>query len=534
PPFPRGPKPLSGSLPALAKRADPNDSDPDTYTFDKTTNGANITHSLGQPRPVPPLAQFPRGWAKGWAERTLKKMADDISEQYEHIMLQIKNDEDTIRNAIVVVGGEDIAGRWKKRRGVFDRKVPAPGDGNYRDALIKMIATARRSFQLAIKERNEPLSTLAKIKHFRDFPKPHTTNVYVIFWMKNQIQVRPPSKPLPEGKYSCGNDIIMQIGLPQPFTNAPLPKGWEKFDNTKLIHMAKEISSKFPTVRRKVMDDRNRISQAINALQHNSKAVVRSTQGLPLEIYDLPGNSNSGEDYRKQLINMIEQSWKDLNGRVKERNSAFRSLDGLRVSLDNVGNADPTNIYVAYWKESHGLPANPVSATNPTARESSSGASNAQPTPNRKRPAQPGVAGVSSSKRLTTPSTQPDHVNEGSDSDSALNEMLEEIETALQRDVPSSGSPNPSTPGNVQEHPDAGFQYVDARPAHSSYLPVTPWTASSTTAGASSPVPVDPALITGQYCLEAQEHHDENMLFDFEAYEASLCQGKRKSVRGNE
>ncbi|KAG6834510.1 hypothetical protein H0H93_009240, partial [Arthromyces matolae] len=205
--------------------------------------------------------------------------------------------------------------------------------------------------------------------------------------------------------------------------------------------------------------------------------------------------SSAEEDYRKQLIGMIELCWMDLQQAVWQRNGSLRSLGALRVSPDEVGNAEPTNIYVTYWKESHGLPATPASGTNATTREISSGASNVQPS-TKKLPAQPEVPGGSSSKgssskRSREQSRQParnDHnVYVGTDSD-------KKIKNALREDVPSSGSLNPSTPGKGQRHLDTGFRHANGSPAHKSDLPATPSTASSTAAGSHSPpAPVEPA-----------------------------------------
>ncbi|KAG6834924.1 hypothetical protein H0H93_006337 [Arthromyces matolae] len=496
--FHHGPKPSGVCLSPSGKRGGPKCPDDVTSLFSKAIN--DIRPRLGQPEPVPHLPWFPSGWRQEWDVQELGNMANTISQQYGNIVSRIMKDEHDIREAIAIVMGENTP-ELPRYKLVIEREVPAPGGTDYRDKLIKMIKNSCEGFRRAIDERNTQLERLSEIKHIRNITNPHTPNAYVTFWRENQIQLQPMAEAdhLPESKYLFGKnrrrgDITKEIGLPKPMTPlALLPKRWKKFETKELIDMANEISIRFPPIRRKVMNDKNTIIRAMTALQRNGS--VRESRGRP-KTYPLPEKANSPEDCRKELIAMIHQSWKDLEQKVVERNVFLKKLDELQVSLDDVGNADPTNIYVAYWKESHGLPLKPasVSGNNPTPGESGTGASNAQPTTNRKRPAQPGFSEVSSSKRITRLSGA--HVNGDSNSDS--DEMQEEIKVSLQRNVPSSGSPNPSTPGNVQGHPDAGFQHVVGSSAHSSDLPATLWTASSTTDGPYNYVPVDPALMNGQ------------------------------------
>ncbi|KAG6834540.1 hypothetical protein H0H93_009070, partial [Arthromyces matolae] len=478
--------PSSVCLSSPGKQAGPKCPDDVTSLFLKTIDGNDITLGLGQPRTLPNLAWFPKGWQQAWDLSTLGDIAKNISQQYKSIMGQVQKDEDEIWKAIAFVQGTALSRR--PRRSVAERKVPqAHGGADLRRELIKMIQYSRTRVRKGIDARNTQLRLLSEITHSWDIANPHPPNVYVTFWKEHQIQLQPMAEAdhLPESKYlfgkNCrGGDITKEIGLPKPMANvAPMPEGWKEFKPEELIDMANEISTRFPAIRRKVMDDTNAIRRAISALQRN--ASMQEITGS-LKMYQLPKKALSAEDYRKELIAMIYQSWQDLEHKVVDRNTRLKKLDKLQVSLDDVGNADPTNIYVAYWKESHGLPLKPVSPT----MESSPGVSNVQLTPNWKRPAQPGVPGESSSKRRTQPSSKPAHIDE-------------ETKVALQHGVPSSGSPNPSTPGNVQGHSDAGNQHVVGSPSHSSDLPATPWTASSTTAGPSNHIPIDPVLMTGQH-----------------------------------
>ncbi|KAG6815652.1 hypothetical protein H0H93_009286, partial [Arthromyces matolae] len=488
-----GSEPSSGSLTAHVKRAAPKI--PDLVTFSFSGNIDGITAGLGKPKILPKLL-FPPEWRQEWDLKTLEVIAHDISQHYGDIMAQINNDEDEIWTAIAFLIGKDKTKPRRRRRGVMKREVPAPGGRDYREELIKLIENSRQYIQHAINERNTPLRRLFQIKHLQNIASPHTPNAYVTFWRENQNQLQSPAEaqPLPEdenllGKNRNGKDITTQIGLPKPMDNvASLPEGWKEFDIDKLILMANNISSTFPTIRREVMDDMNRIEQATSALWRNSNTRVHATKGT-LKTYHLPVKGSSAEAYRKQLIGMIELCWTDLQEAVWQRNGSLRSLGALQVSPDKVGNAEPTNIYVTHWKESHGLPATPASGT---AREISSGASNVQPS-TKKRPAQPEVPRGSGSKRSREPPRKParnDHnVDVGTDSD-------KEIKNALREDVPSSGSLNPSTPGKGQGHLDTstGIQHADGSPAHKSDLPATPSTASSTAAGSHSPpAPVEPA-----------------------------------------
>ncbi|KAG6819284.1 hypothetical protein H0H93_013437 [Arthromyces matolae] len=486
--FHHGPEPSSGGLSALVKRAGPEIPDHVTFSFSRHID-------------------------------VWKHHGTD------------KNDEDKIRKAIAFLKGTDKTQPQAHRRRVAARRVPTPGGADYREELIEMIAKSCHRINVAIHERNTSLKRLSEIKHSRNITNPHPPNVYVTFWMENQIQLPHTAEAnhLPVSKYlfgkNCrGGDITKEIGLPEPMANvAPLPEGWTEFKPEELIDMAKEISKWFPSIRWKVMDDTNAIIQAISALRHNA-SIQKIT--CSLKTYELPKKDNFAGPSRKQLINMIDQSWRDLHRKVWDRNSALKRLDELQVSLDDVGNAEPTNIYVAYWKEIHRLPAKPISGTNPTARESSSGASN--PTPNKRAAS----AFDAHSKRLREPSRQPVKSNDNisadpdsdttlTDSESTLNEMLEETKIARQRRAAGSGSLTSAAPGN------------DGRTG----LPAAPWTASSTLAGPyNPPISVDPALMAEHHYQEEQElpHTPYNDFFDFEAYMGSPFQEERKSVTGKE
>ncbi|KAG6808502.1 hypothetical protein H0H93_016845, partial [Arthromyces matolae] len=202
---------------------------------------------------------------------------------------------------------------------------------------------------------------------------------------------------------------------------APLPRGWRDFDVGELNRIATDIAaevqsgkSKFCIIIRQIMDDRNAITQAISSIRDNRPTKIRSKEiPTPLTVPELPKKGTSAEEYREGLIDMIWAFHGQFRTVVYRRNQALRALENLDVPPNDVDNADPSNIYVTYWKTKRcngQLPIQPLSGPNPACGSSSTGQGNER-TSTKKRPADASnpkaTGGVPTPKRPMQSSDKP-------------------------------------------------------------------------------------------------------------------------------
>ncbi|KAG6835627.1 hypothetical protein H0H93_016365 [Arthromyces matolae] len=224
-----------------------------------------------------------------------------------------------------------------------------------------MIQHYHSRLQQAVDARNKSLRCLLRVQRTGDIPDPDVPNEYVTYWKELLITREPePSGP---GTYFFGTttengDVTAGLGRYQKIPNIKaLPKGWKNFNKHELARIAADIltedftgKSRFLSVIREVMNDRNMIDRAISSL---GLADQPERAHLGLRMPTLPSVDRTAKNYTEQLINMITSAHDKLRIAVNARNSAMYKLDQLQLALDSTSHPDRTNPYVTEWEKHH-------------------------------------------------------------------------------------------------------------------------------------------------------------------------------------
>ncbi|KAG6848169.1 hypothetical protein H0H93_002742, partial [Arthromyces matolae] len=302
------------------------------YSFGTTVDGKDITLELGKPENLPALKPLPLALDFQKTD-ILEGVARQTHRLYGTMIGKIMDDRNQIARVTKFVGDGNMSHLRLKSRPprILDMsQLPSPGGEGYRGELLIFIKTSHEQLQKAISRRNCELMTLGP-------------------WPESEVSTEPSKTPTPQMcENKKGEDITTTIGVPVIMPNIKkLPRGWEKFDTDTLFCMAKQMSeedqfgeSKLLKIIRGVADDKNKICRAITSLETN-KAIKAAPRHITLPR--LPVRGAQAEDYRVELLHMIQLSYYTLREAVNHRNTCLRHLDQLQLSHHITTNPDPTN-----------------------------------------------------------------------------------------------------------------------------------------------------------------------------------------------